>query len=223
MNRKKLLVAFAGGTAALALIGVGAGASFTASVASSQSVSAGTMHIDVSAPGASCASSDGYGCQALTLPGVGPVGSTFDTAPTVVTVKNTGNIPVYFSSIQMTETHDLNSAASNALGSEMNVCIKSTDPASDGGGGPWVEGNGPLSTAVSLVPSVVENPAKLMPGETFPYQVEFYAGQDSSCGRISSSGPSTAIRWGNYSTPASLTSNAQGGEVTPTLTFNFTG
>jgi hypothetical protein len=181
------------------------------------------MHVDVSAQGASCTSSDGYGCQALTLPSVGPVGSTFDTTPTVVTVKNTGNIPVYFNSIQMTETHDTNSAASNALRNEMNVCIKSTDPASAGGGGPWVEGNGKLTTAISLSPSVGENPVKLMPGETFPYQVEFYAGQDSGCGNISSTGPTTATRWGNYSTPASLTTDAQGGVVTPTLNFAFTG
>ena len=69
---------------------------------------------------------------------------------------------------------------------------------------------------------------KVMPGETDTYQVEFYAGQDSTgCGTTLSDGSQTRSAWagvsGPYATPASLTSAAQGGIVTPTLTFSFTG
>ncbi|MGZ4601292.1 MAG: hypothetical protein ACXVYY_14430 [Oryzihumus sp.] len=58
--------------------------------------------------------------------------------------------------------------------------------------------------------------------------MEFYAGKDSTCGATYSDGPNTANAWAQkvghaYQTPASLTNEAQGGTVTPTLTFAFTG
>lgn len=200
-----------------AFVGSGAGATFTTSTASSQTVRAGVLHVAVSADGASCTNNDASGCHALSLPDVGPVGSTFDSTPTVVTITNTGTIPAFFDAIQMSETHNADTA-SVALRDGMNVCIKSTDPS-----GTWVEGNGPLTTATALNPTVKENPVKLMPGQTATYQIEFYAGQDSSCGTISSSGSHTAAIWGAYTTPASLADAAQGGVVTPTLTFSFNG
>ncbi len=220
MRFSRVAIGVAGvAVAGAAFIGSGAGATFTTSTASSQQVVAGTLHVAVSAPNATCTSNDASGCHALTLPAVGPVGSTFDSTPTVVTITNTGNIPAYFDSIQMSETHNANTA-STALRNEMNVCIKSTDPS-----GTWVEGNGPLTTAITLSPSVKENPVKMMPGETDTYQVEFYAGQDSAgCGTTVSDGTNTRAAWGGtYTTPASLTNAAQGGVVTPTLTFAFTG
>jgi hypothetical protein len=200
-----------------AFVGTGAGATFTTSTASSQTVKAGVLHVALTAPGAQCTNNDASGCHALTLPDVGPVGSIFDSTPTVVTITNTGNIPAFFDAIQMSETHNADTA-SVALRNAMNVCIKSTDDS-----GTWVEGNGPLTTATALTPSVQENPVKLMPGDTASYQVEFYAGQDSSCGTVSSDGPHTAGIWGAYTTPASLPNAAQGGVVTPTLTFSFHG
>lgn len=207
--------------AGVAVTGVGAGAKFTTSTASSQKITAGTLHVAVSAPGATCTNSDASGCHSLALPDVGPVGSTFDSTPTVVTVQNTGNIPAFFSAIQISETHN-GDTASAWLRNEMSICIKSTDPS-----GTWVEGNGPLTTATSLTPSVQEQPVKLMPGETATYQMEFYAGEDSSCGTTTSDGPTTKTRWENvsgaYATPASLTNDAEGGVVTPTLTFSFNG
>ncbi len=223
MALSRPLIAIAGAAlAATAVIGVGAGAQFTTSTASSQKVTAGTVHVALSAPGATCTSSDASGCHALTLPNVGPVGSTFETPATVVTMKNTGNIPVYFTDIQMSATHDNNSASVRFL-DETNVCIKSTDYS-----GTWVEGNGPLLTALALHPSVAENPVELKPGDTATYWVDFYAGQDSACGTIYSSGPTTTSRWHDaighdYATPASLNNDAQGGVVTPTLTFSFHG
>ena len=220
MQKSRLVVGVAGvAIAGAAFIGSGAGATFTTSTTSSQKVTAGTLHVAVSANGATCANGDASGCHALTLPDVGPVSSTFDSTPTVVTIKNTGNIPAYFDSIQMSETHNADTASA-ALRNEMNVCIKSTDPS-----GTWVEGNGPLLKAISLNPTVKENLVKVMPGQTESYQVEFYAGQDSAgCASTVSDGSNTRAAWGGtYTTPASLTNDAQGGVVTPTLTFNFTG
>jgi hypothetical protein len=218
MHKSRIAVGFAGvAVAGAAFIGSGAGATFTTATTSSQKVTAGTLHVAVSASGATCANGDASGCHALTLPDVGPVSSTFDSSPSVVTVKNTGNIPAVFDSIQMSETHGADTA-SGVLRNEMNVCIKSTDAS-----GTWVEGNGPLTKAISLNPTVKENPVTLQPGQTATYQVEFYAGQDSNCGTVSSDGSHTAAAWGAYNTPASLTNDAQGGVVTPTLTFNFTG
>jgi len=76
---------------------------------------------------------------------------------------------------------------------------------------------------------VKQNPVKLMPGETNWYEVNFYAGQnDSWCGAKYSDGSNTVAAWtaylgGAYTMPASLTNAAQGGVVTPKLTFSFTG
>lgn len=224
MRLSRPVVALAGvGLLGLAAIGAGAGATFTTDVQSNQTVTAGTLHVSVTAPGGQCTDGRPDGCHTLKLPAVGPVGSTFETEPTVVTMTNTGNIPAYFSAIQMSESHNLADAASNAFANQMNVCIKSTDTS-----GTWVEGNGPLSAAVALNPTVQENPVKLDPGQTATYQMNFYAGQDSVCGAKYSDGPGTTARWtgylgGSYQTPASLNNDAQGGVVTPTLTFSFTG
>jgi hypothetical protein len=223
MRLSRPLLALTGAAlAGIAMVGVGAGATFTTSTASSQKVTAGTVHVALSADGATCTSVDGSGCHALTLSDVGPVGSTFESTPTVVTMTNKGNIPVFFKAIQMSETHNADTA-SVALFNEMNVCIKSTDTS-----GTWVEGNGPLYIATALNPTVVENPVKLMPGETATYSVAFYAGQDSACGTTYSDGSHTRDAWAaaighGYLTPASLNNDAMGGVVTPTLTFSFTG
>jgi hypothetical protein len=223
MRLSRPLIAAAGVVlAGIAVAGVGAGATFTTSASSSQKVTAGTLSVSLSANGATCTNVDASGCHALTLPDVGPVGSTFETPPTTVYVKNTGNIPAIFDAFQMSATTD-GTAASSALFNEMNVCIKSTDPS-----GTWVEGNGPLSTATALNPTVKENPVEVAPGKTVTYSVNFYAGQDSRCGTAYSDGAHTKDAWAaaighGYVTPASLTNAAQGGSVIPTLTFSFTG
>ena len=151
MSFSRITVAVAGvAVVAAAFVGSGAGATFTTSIASGQTVKAGVLHVALSAPDATCTSSDASGCHALTLPAVGAVGSTFDSTAVTVTMTNTGNIPAFFDNIQMSETHNAD-AASLALRNQMNVCIKSTDPS-----GTWVEGNGPLTTAIGLHPTVKE-------------------------------------------------------------------
>ena len=220
---RKFLTVGAMGVAAFALIGAGATASFNDSTSSNQRITAGTASVVVYAAGTNCPTA-AYNCKSLTLPAVGPVGSTFLTTNPTVWMKNTGNVPVAYAAIKMTESHNGNDAASNALLAQMNVCIKSTNP-----NGAWsgVEGNGPLTTALALTPSVGQNPEALAVGQSAPYSVDFYAGKDSNCGIVISGGQGTTNLWagisGAYKTPASLTDAAQGGVVTPTLTFSVKG
>jgi hypothetical protein len=218
---RKVLTAGAVGVAALALIGTGAGATFSDAVHANRTITAGTMNVQISDGGGGTVSADG---KSVTLSPVGPTGSTFESAHQIVTVTNQGQIPVTSDAIQMTESH-VGTANNNALFAQTNVCIQSTDYS----GGPWTEGNGPLATAVALNPTVKQNPVVLQPGKSLTFSVDFYAGQDSSyCHKVYSDGPSTEAAWagymgGPYQTPASLTNAAQGGVITPTLTFSFTG
>jgi hypothetical protein len=220
---RKALTAGAVCVAALALIGTGAGATFTDAVHANRTITAGTMNIQIAAGGNISADH-----KSVTLSPVGPTGSTFESPEQVVTVKNSGNIPATFDSFQMTDSH-VGTANNNALFAQTNVCIRSTDPVGSGGDGPWTEGNGPLATAVALNPTVKENPLVLQPGDTMTFSVDFYAGQDSTrCNAVYSDGSHTEAAWegymgGPYHTPASLTNAAQGGTITPTLTFNVTG
>jgi predicted ribosomally synthesized peptide with SipW-like signal peptide len=217
---RKAITAGAVGVAALALIGTGAGASFTDAVHSNRTINAGTMNVQISDGAGGIVSPDG---KSVTLPAVGPTGSTFLSEHKVVTIKNNGDIAATAEAIQMTESH-VGTANNNALLAQTNVCIQSTDAS----GGPWTEGNGPLATAVALTPTVAQNPVVLQPGQTMTFSVDFYAGQDSQCNPVSSDGSHTRAAWdgydgGPYHTPASLTNAAQGGTITPTLHFSFTG
>lgn len=215
----KALTVGAVGVAALALIGTGAGATFTDSVHETQSIHAGTMNLQLSGPGT--VSGDG---KSITLDAYGPTGSTFESTRQVITIHNNGNVPATADAIQMTASPSGN-ANDNALFAQTNVCIQSTDAS----GGPWTEGNGPLATAVALNPTVKQNPVVLNPGDTMTFSVTYYAGQDSTyCNPTSSDGSHTRTAWDGYQghayqTPASLTNAAQGGTITPTMTFSFTG
>jgi hypothetical protein len=218
---RKVLTAGAVGVAALALIGTGAGATFSDAVHADRTITAGTMDVQISDGGGGTVSADG---KSVTLSPVGPTGSTFESDHQIVKITNYSSIPVTSEAIQMTESH-ANSLNNNALLAQTNVCIQSQDYS----GGPWTEGNGPLTTAVALTPTVKQNAVVLQPGDSLTFSVDFYAGQDSSyCHEVYSDGSHTETTWegymgGPYHTPASLTNAAQGGVITPTLTFSFTG
>lgn len=218
---RKFLAAGALGVAAIALVGTGAGATFTDHADATQTITAGTMGLTITDGGGGTVSNNG---RSVALPDFGPTGSTFETTHRILTVTNTGDVPVSSVAFQMTESHPGN-ARSNALLAQTNVCIQSTDLS----GGPWTEGNGPLTTAVGLHPTVAQNPVTLVPNQSMNFSVDFYAGQDSTqCNPVSSDGPNTQNAWNGhqghaYQTPASLTNAAQGGVITPTLTFSFTG
>jgi hypothetical protein len=154
-----------------------------------------------------------------------PVGSTFETPASQVWVTNTGNIPVTETSIQMGATAG-NSAGSNLL-TQMSVCLHSWDSSfGPYTGTGWVEANAPLSAAIAMKPTVKENPVVIAPGASIWYSMDFYAGQNSACGAIYSSGPGTSTAYtgylgGAYATPASLNANAEGGVVNTTFTYNY--
>lgn len=217
---RKFLTVGALGVAALALIGAGASATFNDAVDANQKVTAGTMNLVISNGAGGTVSPDG---KSVTLPDVGPTGSTFETTHKVITVTNNGDIPVKSLAFQMGGTRGT-SQASYSLWNQVNVCIKSTDKS-----GTWTEGNGPLTTAVALKPTVAQNPVNLDPGQSMTFSVDFYAGKDSAnCDAKYSDGPNTNNAWyahngGDYQTPASLTNDAMSGVVTPKLTFSFTG
>jgi hypothetical protein len=176
MSLSRPIVALIGaGALGIALVGVGASAQFTTSVSSSQKIQAGTLRMSVWSPQATngCTASTSQ-CTSVTLPVVGPVGSTFVSPQDVVYVTNTGNIPAYFDAFQLSVATD-GASASTYLRNQTNVCLMSTDPT-----GSWVEGNGPLTTAISLTPTVQENPVKVVPNQTVKYSAIFYAGKDTA-------------------------------------------
>jgi hypothetical protein len=225
------------GVAAIALVGAGASAVFTTSTSSTQTITAGTPSVVTWSAAATngCtteAIAEAYGCTSVTLPTVGPVGSTFDTTPgSAVYIVNNGNIPVTEAAIQLTDS--TNGTPGNYLQDQMYVCITS-DPGSNPGWGipddATIVANGLLTTGLDLSPSVTLTGPTLAPGGTDEYAVGFYAGENSAeCGTTWSTGPHTAYAWSlsglpdlapnPWVTPASLTSGAEGGSVTVTLTL----
>lgn len=217
---RKFLTVGALGVAALALIGAGANATFFDGLEANQTVTAGKMDLVISNGAGGTVSPDG---KSVTLPDVGPTGSTFETTHRVITVTNNGDIPVKSLAFQLGGTRG-RSQASYILWNQVNVCIMSSDKS-----GTWTQGNGPLTTAVALNPSVVQTPVDLIPGQSMTFSVDFYAGKNSArCAAKYSDEATTYGAWyahdgGDYKTPASLTNDAMGGVVTPKLTFSFTG
>lgn len=206
------------GVASLALVGIGAHGVFTQSTQSQQKITAGYMHVTLSAPGAT---GDGTTGNPLVLPDVGPTQSSFMTS-VPVTVTNNSNITVNEISIKVGASND-GSAASASLQSEMWACLSS---------GSSVLFNEPLSTAVGYGTFVVGTQL-LAPGATDNYSLTLYAGPgDNGCG-----GQFTAISGGAFqpspqqsivagatnSSAASLDNAAEGGVVTPNLVFTFNG
>jgi len=230
--------------AGVGLVGVGTHAVFTTSSVSAQAITAGTPQVVLWSTDASngcktltAAKNDPVTCSGtLPLNPVGPVGSTFETPASIVYMYNSGNIPVTETSIQIGVTPS-SVPADVALYSQANVCLRSWDPTAlptpEAATG-WVEATGPLSAAVTLNPTVVENAVTIQPGQQLWYSMDFYAGQDSSCTTGAnalqthgySDGPHTDTRWWNevghnYSTPASLTNAAEGGTLATTFTYNY--
>lgn len=246
MSLSKLALAVIGtGAIGVALVGTGAGATFTDAVHSTQTVTAGSTNLvmwSADAADSACQNaptSANTACKSITLKPVGPLGSTFETTPSIVYVANMGNIPVTFDAFQLAAKYS--GSASNALVHQTDVCIQSKDAS----GGPWTEGRGPLAAALTLNPTVKENGVVLQPisdassasvgGHTAAsFSFSFYAGQDSThCTSPASGeysdGPHTNAAWttanggSGYSAPASLTNAAEGGSFSATLTLSVTG
>ena len=188
--------------AGLGLVGAGAHAVFTATTASSQTVTAGALSVVVSSPDAPGCTSAANACTSLTLTPVGPFGSTFDSAASLITITNTGNIPATEISMTISDS-PINSAGldnGGTLATDMGMCFYSDVApvfnellSAVEAGSPYSLGASPLATT-----------------NTDSYSVDFFAGEASTvCGA-----PATAI--------PSLDTLAQGGSdaVTVTVTYN---
>lgn len=196
-------VAMAGvlSVAGLSLIGMGTNAVFTAQTTSSQQITAGTVSVAISSPSSTDCATAAAGCQSLTLPPVGPTTPTFTTGDQVLSVTNSGNIP-------LTEL-DLSFAVTNsasALATEAYVCLGTTGTAP---GGTVTEiYSGPLAGLVGG--SYIQNGTPLMAlGSSYYFVVNIYAGsQTTACGPESS---------------APLDTTAQSQSVALTSSFTFQG
>lgn len=215
---KLKMIAAVGGVslAGIALIGAGASATFTQDTTSSQSITAGTMNVDLSAQGAT-----GNGTPNITLPAAGPESSTFSESK-LITITNNGNIPVNEISLKLGDTNN-----NATLQSETWACFYS-----DG----EVLFNEPLTTVEGYGSGVVMGPVAPN-GGTDSYTLVVYAGQiDNGCGAAFSgfdSGSHAYTSWEAYSgaapalgsnpSAASLTNPAEGGVITPTVTVSYAG
>ena len=167
------------GVAAIALIGAGASAVFTTSTTSSQSITAGTLSVVLYGP----SGSSGNGSNSLTLPSVGPVGSTFASTPVEVQIYNNGNVTASEITLQVTDTNN-----NSTLQGEVYACMWSGIGAP---GGPWIMFNQPLwqierygSLPLAGQGTPVPLGADLAPGVSDYYYLQFYAGPTASteCG-----------------------------------------
>jgi hypothetical protein len=196
--RRRTVSAF-GAIVTLVLV-VGAGVAygyFTAHGSGTGSFSIGTLNVSVSTPYSSAVggyqgpcTSAAAGCTSITLPPVGPVGSTFDSTAIPITITNTGNIPATEIQLGVSDTND-----NTTLQGELGMCLCKS-------GATHLNG---LLTALEGTHALV--PDTLAVGGTDTYSMDFYAGQASSvCGG---------------SPVPSLTTGAEGGSVTATITVTF--
>jgi hypothetical protein len=195
--------------AALALIGVGAAAQFSTTTTSTQTITSGYLSVAVSAPGSTCTAWDAFAnCTAITLPNVGPVGSTFDTTPTVVTLTNDGTLPAYYDTVTVTQTNN-NSAFESAIG----MC----DYSNPSGSSPYghlvgVDNNGYLTSQLgtsSVYGGASAGPEYVIqPGQTDTYSLDFYAGAITDL-------------CGTSTIPALSTTAQENGSVTVGISYAF--
>lgn len=166
MNKQHKIIATIGaGVAGLALIGAGAGATFTDSIHAQQQITAGTLSMTVAGPEGS--STDG---KTVTLAPVGPTQSTFTTGPQKITTTNSGNITASAITLSLDASNNNNAA----LLTQVWVKIDSWTAPNEGGSKVEVY-NGPLSGLTSMA-ITGDVPA----GATDPFEMTFYAGSGSA-------------------------------------------
>jgi predicted ribosomally synthesized peptide with SipW-like signal peptide len=191
---RRIAVTGALGIAGLGLVGTGAHAVFTASATSTQQITTGTPGLSlVSSLDPSC-TTEADKCGAITLPDVGPLGSTFMEGPYDITAYNTGTIPITESSLVGAVTYP-----SSPLSNQVWVCV--TQDGSEIGYQSLSSATYPLLTQTSLAP-----------GASDSFDVYLAAGESNPC-----TGPQN----GDY-VPAALTQAAADESVQYTLTLNGT-
>lgn len=189
------------GALGVAVVGVGAGATFTDAVNATQSITAGTMNMTVIGPAGS--TTDG---KTVTLAALPATGSTFTTGPQKVITTNSGNVTANALTLSAS---DVNNNAT--LKGELFVEIDSWSGPNETGT-LTVAYNGPLS---GLEGSPLSIAGPITPGQTDPFNVTFYAGTNGA----NADGASGS----NLDNSPSLSSAAQGGTVIPTITVTYTG
>jgi signal peptidase I len=155
---KVLIGVLVGASAVVAVIGSGAGASFTQSIFATQAINAGTLNVTLTGPGTT--SVDG---KTITLSPLGPVGSTFTSGVQSITISNQGNIAATQTSLSAAETHSGGTSGA-ALAGELGVTVR------DGG---TVVYDGLLS---GLIASPATLTGTIAPNSTRQLRVTFYAG-----------------------------------------------
>jgi predicted ribosomally synthesized peptide with SipW-like signal peptide len=180
--------------AGLGLVGAGTHATFTAQTSSQQAISAGTLSVVLNGPAGT--NWTGSGTPDMTLPSVGPVGSTFISPAQLITITNNGSLTANEINLQVTDSPG--NSAGSALAKEMSLCLYSDN---------YIVFNGLLSADEALGNMAVTG--SIAPGLTDTYTAVFYAGdEDTECGNVSGYQYNTvdAVGGGNPLTPYPVTS-----------------
>lgn len=192
---RKFLTVGAMGVAAFALIGAGAGASFSGEVNGTSPIKAGTLSMTVSSP-TSGAVVNG---NTVNFAQVGPTQSTFTSPVQEVVTKNSGDIVASAITFKVTDNNNGNAAFKN----EVYVKVDSwVSPNKQDGVAPIY--NGPLTGLEAMGTLTISG--NVPAGATDPFQVTYYAGDNGA--------PLVA---------PSLDNLAMGGWIAPTITVGYTG
>jgi hypothetical protein len=204
MKLTRIAMTGAAGVMGLGLIGVGAHAAFTTTTQSHQTVSAGTLSMVLTSPGAT-----GNGTKAIQLAASPNNASSFTTGTIPVTAVNNGSLTAY--NIQSTiSVTDGGGGPTTALANEAFVCLVGT-----GSGSPFVIYNGTLAGAPHSQPVAGTE----HPGTKAQYIINVYAGKEpTKCGSSTTYGSAAS---GGTSTSPSLLNTAEGGSFTITETLTY--
>ena len=181
---------------ALALVASSAYGYFTTHGSGTGSTGIGTLDVAVSTPYSAAlggyqgpCTSAAVGCTSITLPTVGPVGSTFDSTPIPVTITNTGDIPVTDMQVAVSDTNN-----NTTMEQELGLCLYNSGAAQLNG----------LLTSLEGAPTTL--PGTLPVGGNDTYAVDFYAGQASSqCGGAAVPSLTTGAEDGSVTTTITVT------------------
>ncbi len=216
--------------AGLGLIGAGAHASFTTQTTSKQTISTGKLSVVLSVTGDPAAT--GNGTPNLTLGPLVSAGSSFMTAPELITITNNGTVPATEVALQLSDTNN-----NATLKTELWTCLYS-----DGSSGGGVFFNEPLTTVEGYGQAAIGH-LTLAPGATDSYTVVYYAGptENTGCGTAYTGWQN--IPYGGYpgayyhaiayagaaptlganSAALALTNGAENATITPMVTVSYTG
>jgi len=203
----------------LLLIGSVAYASCTSSAGGSERIDGSYLSVVLSASGAS-----GNGTPNVVLRSLGPIGSSFMSAPTLITITNNGTMMATEVALQLSDLH-----TNTALENETWACLYR-----DGN----VVFNEPLTIAEGYGLSAIGH-LDLAPGDTDLYTAVYYAGPNEGTGCGGTYSSFSAVPYdgfpgqynadkpylGGSTNPAalSLTNPAEGGTITPTVTVTYQG